>query len=104
MRRLSMDITAGKREPRADGELMGRAGGTAQNDFGGENVAGKPREGGDLYAQEFTERAADPQMMGCDMEWDVFHNSAGIAFGFKWKLGRTVRRRGDGGLILECGE
>ena len=87
---LPMDVAAGKREPRADGELLRRARGTAQNDFGGENVAGKPREGGDLDSQEFTERAADLQMMGCDMEWDVFHNSAGIAAGELEPRGRRV--------------
>jgi hypothetical protein len=56
---------------------MGRARGTAQDDFGRKNVAGKPRQRGNLYSYEFTKGIADPEMMGRDMEWDVFHNLGG---------------------------
>lgn len=69
----AMDVATGQREPRADGELMRCAGGTAQNDLGGENVSGKTRQGGDLYPDKFAEPIADLQMMRRDMQWYGFH-------------------------------
>ena len=68
-----MDVAAGERKPRTDGKLMGGAGGPAQNHLGGKNIAGKAGQRGDLYSHEFTESAADVEMMGGDMEPDVFH-------------------------------
>ena len=73
MRGVSVDVAPGKREPTADGKLIRGAGGTAQNDFRGENVSGKARQRGDLYPHEFAKGVADLQMMGCDMERYVFH-------------------------------
>jgi hypothetical protein len=73
MRSVAMDVAPGKREPTGDGKLMRRASGTAQNDFGRENVSGKARQRGNLYAHEFAEDVADFQVMGCDMERYVFH-------------------------------
>ena len=70
----AMDVAAGQGEPRADRKLMGRARGTAQNDFGGKNVSGKARQGRDLYPDEFTEGVADLQMMRCDMQRYSFHS------------------------------
>jgi hypothetical protein len=67
MRRLAMDVATWERKPRADGKLVRRAGRAPQNDFGGKDVTSKPRQGGDLYPQEFTDRMANPQMMGSDV-------------------------------------
>ena len=87
---LAMDVTAREGEPCADGKLMCRARGAAQNDFGGENVASKPRQGGDLYPQDFTEGAADPEMVGCDMERYVFHKLVGLRLSWIGKLRQTM--------------
>jgi hypothetical protein len=80
MRRVAVDIPAGKCEPRADGKMMRRAGGTAQDDFGAENVSSKTCQSGDLDPNKFPDRGADPQMMWCDMERDGFHNLIELFF------------------------
>ena len=59
MRCVAVDVAPGKREPPADGKLMRRASGTAQNDFSGENVPGKSRQCGYLFSHEFAESVAD---------------------------------------------
>ena len=73
MGRVAVDVAPGKRESPGDRKQMRRASGTAQNDFGGENVSGKARQRGDLYLHEFAEAVADFQMMGGDMERYIFH-------------------------------
>lgn len=74
-----MNITAGEGEPPAHRKLMRRPRGTAQNDFGGENVSRKAREPGDLYPHELAERVTDLQVMGCDMERYGFHSPRNYA-------------------------
>jgi hypothetical protein len=78
MCRVAVDIAAGEGKARAHGELMGRARWAAEDDFGGKNVARKPRQGRDLDPQKFAKRVADPEMMRRDMEWDVFHDLVGV--------------------------
>ena len=74
MRGAAVNIAAGKREPGADGKLMGRTGGTAENDFRGKNVSRKAGQRGDFYPHKFAECVADVEMMGCDMERYGFHD------------------------------
>jgi len=74
MRRVAMHIAAGECKAGADGELVRGARRTAQNDFGGENVTGKPGQGRDFYAHKFADGAAEAEMMGRDMERYVFHD------------------------------
>jgi hypothetical protein len=76
--RVAVDIAAREGKARAYGKLMGRARWTAEDDFGGKNVARKPRQGRDLNPHKFTERVADPEMMRRDMEWYVFHDLVGV--------------------------
>ena len=59
---------------------MRRAGGTAQDDFGRENVSRKTCQSGDLDPNKFPDRGADLQMMWCDMERDGFHNLIELFF------------------------
>jgi hypothetical protein len=73
-----MNVTARERKARADRELVRRPGRTSHDHFRRKNVTGKAGQRGDLYLHEFTERAADPEMMRCDMEWYVFHDLVGF--------------------------
>ena len=78
MGRLAVDVPARKRKPPSHGKVVRGPGRTAENDLGGNNVAGKPRQGGDLYPHEIAERAAELKIMGRDMERYGFHDLIGI--------------------------
>ena len=75
----AMNVAARERKPPAHRKLTGGARGSAENDFGREDISGKARQGGDLYPYKFAKRVADLEMMGRDMEWDGFHDSFEIA-------------------------
>jgi hypothetical protein len=81
MRGTAVDIAPGKGKAPADGKLVGRSRRTAQNDLGGQDITGKPRQGGDLDPDEFAERAADLQVMRYDMERYGFHRAAKLPTG-----------------------
>jgi hypothetical protein len=69
----AMDVAARQGETRANGKLMGRARGSAQHDFGGEDVTSETGQSGDLYPDELAESVADLQMMGREVERYDFH-------------------------------
>ena len=75
MGRLAVDVPARKRKPPSHGKVVRGPGRTAENDLGGKNVAGKPRQGGDLYPHEIAERAAELKIMGRDMKRYGFHRA-----------------------------
>ena len=74
MGRTAMDVAARERKPPAHGELRRRARRTAQNDFGGQDVSGKARQGGDFYPNKFAERVTELEVMGRDVEWYGLHD------------------------------
>ncbi len=81
MHGTAVDVAAGKGQAPADRKLMGRSNGAAQNDFGRQDIAGKPRQGGDLDPDEFAERAADLEVMRCDVQRYGFHRTARLPTG-----------------------